>query len=110
MYLKTPDLVETSNGGEPEQVFCTADVQLCPDGSYVGRSGPNCEFSACPIPEGTMMEDGTLPDSEGEGSGGQNNGASGGDQQIACTMEAKLCPDGSYVGRSGPNCEFAKCP
>jgi len=28
----------------------------------------------------------------------------------ACTMEAKLCPDGSYVGRVGPNCEFAKCP
>lgn len=28
----------------------------------------------------------------------------------ACTMEAKLCPDGSYVGREGPNCEFAPCP
>lgn len=28
----------------------------------------------------------------------------------ACTMEAKQCPDGSYVGRVGPNCEFAKCP
>lgn len=28
----------------------------------------------------------------------------------ACTMEAKLCPDGSYVGRSGPKCEFAACP
>ena len=30
--------------------------------------------------------------------------------QIACTMEAKLCPNGSYVARSGPNCEFATCP
>jgi hypothetical protein len=30
---------------------------------------------------------------------------------VACTMEAKLCPDGkTSVGRSGPNCEFAKCP
>lgn len=29
---------------------------------------------------------------------------------IACTMEAKLCPDGSSVGRTGPNCEFATCP
>ena len=27
-----------------------------------------------------------------------------------CTMEAKQCPDGSYVGRSGPKCEFTKCP
>lgn len=29
---------------------------------------------------------------------------------IACTQEAKLCPDGSAVGRTGPNCEFALCP
>lgn len=29
---------------------------------------------------------------------------------VACTMEAKMCPDGSAVGRSGPNCEFAPCP
>lgn len=29
---------------------------------------------------------------------------------VACTMEAKLCPDGSVVGRTGPNCEFAPCP
>lgn len=28
----------------------------------------------------------------------------------ACTLEAKLCPDGSAVGRSGPNCAFAACP
>jgi hypothetical protein len=31
--------------------------------------------------------------------------------QVACTMEAKLCPDGkTSVGRIGPNCEFAPCP
>ena len=28
----------------------------------------------------------------------------------ACTAEAKVCPDGSSVGRSGPNCDFAECP
>ncbi len=33
----------------------------------------------------------------------QNNG-------VACTQEAKLCPGGSYVGRTGPNCEFSACP
>lgn len=27
-----------------------------------------------------------------------------------CTLEAKLCPDGTAVGRTGPNCEFAPCP
>ncbi len=31
-------------------------------------------------------------------------------ENVACTMEAKLCSDGSSVGRSGPNCEFAECP
>ena len=31
-----------------EQVFCTQEAKLCPDGSYVGRTGPKCEFTACP--------------------------------------------------------------
>lgn len=26
-----------------------------------------------------------------------------------CTMDALQCPDGSYVGRTGPNCQFV-CP
>lgn len=32
------------------------------------------------------------------------------EKPVVCTMEAKLCPDGSYVSRTGPNCEFAICP
>lgn len=32
------------------------------------------------------------------------------DETVFCTQEAKQCPDGSYVGRTGPNCEFAPCP
>ncbi|MDP2630316.1 MAG: Gmad2 immunoglobulin-like domain-containing protein [Candidatus Uhrbacteria bacterium] len=28
----------------------------------------------------------------------------------ACTQEAKQCPDGSSVSRTGPNCEFTPCP
>jgi len=31
-------------------------------------------------------------------------------QERVCTTEAKICPDGSAVGRTGPNCEFAPCP
>lgn len=27
-----------------------------------------------------------------------------------CTQEARECPDGSYVSRTGPNCEFTPCP
>lgn len=27
-----------------------------------------------------------------------------------CQLDAKVCPDGSAVGRQGPNCEFPPCP
>jgi putative hemolysin len=29
---------------------------------------------------------------------------------VACTMEAKLCPDGSFVSRVAPDCDFTPCP
>lgn len=32
------------------------------------------------------------------------------DITTACTEEAKVCEDGSAVGREGPECEFAACP
>lgn len=31
-------------------------------------------------------------------------------QNIACTMDAKICPDGSSVGRIAPSCDFEICP
>lgn len=30
--------------------------------------------------------------------------------EYACTMDARICPDGTAVGRVGPSCEFAPCP
>lgn len=27
---------------------CSADARVCPDGTAVGRSGPDCTFPACP--------------------------------------------------------------
>lgn len=50
-------------------VFCTMDAKQCPDGTYVGRTGPNCEFvcpgvdasnAGVPIVEATFGEDGTI--------------------------------------------------
>lgn len=41
---------------------------------------------------------------------GRDNATSSNEEPQACTMEAKQCPDGSYVGRTGPNCSFAACP
>ena len=46
----------------------------------------------------------------GTAPGGGKPPKNGGPKQQACTMEAKQCPDGSYVGRQGPNCEFSPCP
>ena len=40
--LKMPE----KNTGEGN-IFCTADAMMCSDGSYVGRTGPKCEFSEC---------------------------------------------------------------
>jgi len=31
------------------------------------------------------------------------------EEGVACTLDAMQCPDGSYVGRTGPDCEFV-CP
>lgn len=30
--------------------------------------------------------------------------------QFVCTQESKQCPDGSFVSRTGVNCEFPECP
>jgi len=48
LYIYNPEPVEYKNPKDIEPVFCTADAKLCPDGSYVGRTGPNCEFAICP--------------------------------------------------------------
>lgn len=32
------------------------------------------------------------------------------EKPVACPQDTKLCPDGSSVFRTGPNCEFASCP
>lgn len=37
----------SSDSKSEEPVFCTQDAKQCPDGSYVGRVGPSCEFAAC---------------------------------------------------------------
>ncbi len=41
-------------------VFCTQDAMLCPDGSYVSRHGPKCEFDACPTLQLHSYSDGKV--------------------------------------------------
>ncbi len=43
-------VTQTANAGAQ---VCTQDAKLCPDGvTYVGRTGPNCSFAACPVSPG----------------------------------------------------------
>ena len=38
-------LKESKQSESPEETtFCTMDAMQCPDGSWIGRTGPNCEF------------------------------------------------------------------
>ena len=104
---------ERACSAPPGGKACTDEAKQCPDGkTYVGRTGPNCEFAACP--------------GEGEAcpaiarickDGSTATPAPGckqvcpEDSNVACTDDAMLCPDGkTYVSRQGPNCEFAPCP
>ncbi|MBT4124662.1 MAG: hypothetical protein HN981_01975 [Candidatus Pacebacteria bacterium] len=77
-----------------EEVVCTYETKECPDGSYVGRMLPDCEFEECFVPELRFNE---VPDPNQMEEG------------VVCTLDALECPDGSYVGRTGSNCEFV-CP
>lgn len=48
---------------------------------------------------------------ENQNNNGQSEKKEAGEEEaVMCTMEAKLCSDGSYVGRIPPSCAFAPCP
>lgn len=94
---------------EPETcaVACTKEAKVCPDGSTVGREGPNCEFAACP-------DDVVCTDDAMECPDGTWVGRSGPDcefvcETVACPADAKMCADGTYVSRQAPDCQFAPC-
>ncbi len=63
------------------------DTWLCENGAWVKHGNPKEDMPT------TYCGDSSLA----------NN-------KKACTEEAKICSDGSTVGRTGPNCEFAACP
>jgi hypothetical protein len=43
-----PPATVTYTPGTTNTYTCPADAMQCPDGSYVGRTGPQCQFSPCP--------------------------------------------------------------
>ena len=111
------------NSGQPPSggPACTTEAKMCPDGSGVGRTGPNCEFAPCPSgqeapQQACTREAKVCPDGSAVGRTGPNcefspcpGEAPPPGDAVACTMDAKMCPDGTSVGRTGPKCEFAPC-
>jgi len=49
-----------------------------------------------------ILPNGDLPEDEIEGELGSG--------PIACTLDVYTCPDGTVLGREGPDCEFPECP
>lgn len=68
------------------ETMCTMDARQCPDGSWVGRSGPNCEF-VCPS------------DQSGGGTSGSNGGGS--DSNPTYPASAPSSPTGPNTSSSG---------
>lgn len=44
-----------------ENVACTQEAKQCPDGSSVGRVGPECDFTPCPTTQPTPTQESSLP-------------------------------------------------
>ena len=93
----------TKKGDDRDLVVCPAMAKQCPDGSYVGATGPNCEY-VC----GGNTEPGDVIAEEPKPIATTPPSVGGGNTGIACPAIARVCSDGSY-GEQGPNCEI-KCP
>lgn len=85
----------------------------------VSNSIPKPADEVLPVDIGGSIGDGINFPDDGNSTGGNSTGGStggtggnnsGSDDQVFCTMDAMMCPDGSYVGRVPPRCEFASCP
>lgn len=49
LFDYTPESTIHTMGQTP--VKCPMDVRRCPDGSFVSRVGPTCNFKPCPPPK-----------------------------------------------------------
>jgi hypothetical protein len=84
----------------PLQAAVVNSFEECAAAGYpVAESYPR----RCTTPDGRSFVEAVPPDSLAPDK-------PAGDSGVICTMEAKQCPNGTYVQRVPPNCEFAPCP
>ncbi|MFO0739432.1 MAG: hypothetical protein U0270_26275 [Labilithrix sp.] len=108
-------------GGGP--IACDASARICKDGSPAKPLPDSCK-QICPedgdpgddpgtaCPAVIRVCKGNVPPKQLPGSCDQicPEDPVNDPPPVACTDDAMKCPDGSYVGRTGPKCEFAPCP
>lgn len=98
------DGVLTYQSGEMVDTAAAADISEAGFSlflkNYSSRTGFDFKTGTT---EDAVKQFGFVTESDGE------NVATSSPDFVACTMDAKLCPDGSYVGRSGPDCAFDAC-
>lgn len=75
------DTLSIPDEKDGELAACTMESKMCPDGSYVSRTGSNCNFAECP--EETKKK--------------------------SCAEGEKICFDGTTIQRTLPDCELAEC-
>lgn len=85
----------------PGAPTCTLDAMMCPDGSYVGRTGPNCSFATCPVGGQSYCQFGYVF-ANGQCLPTQCNGSSAyavyNGQVISCNQQQyNRCPQGSLM-------------
>ncbi len=80
-----------------EQIVCPADVKVCDDGSYINRTGKNCEFKECPSQ--------SLPDYEALKEACKEK------QSVSCCLASVLAmQEGGYMLDEGKTFETSTCP
>jgi outer membrane protein assembly factor BamB len=79
----------------PTAVACTQEALRCPDGSTVGRTGPNCEFAPCPSPAANATPAPTATPPAPEGWNHTSNPGDGDDQATALVLDAQ---GNAYLG------------
>ncbi len=103
--------------------LCT--IRALGTGLLLVASAHACNFGKIPLDNegtgGSEGEDtsgadgGATAGVDGDGTGGVDEAGISGTEGsaetgVACPADAMMCPDGSWVGRTGPDCEFAPCP
>jgi len=100
-----------------QQMFCTEEAMICPDGKTVVARNPalQCAFDPCPPAEQVVCAADVQECADGSFVSRNPDNACAFDtcpgEEVFCTLDAMQCPDGTFVGRNpADNCAFYSCP